>query len=57
MRLNTKMIVGLVMLAVGSIVAMTTKLSGTFIIAVAGYVVWRWGQNEMDRQDKERASK
>jgi chromate transport protein ChrA len=51
------MIAGLVMLAVGAIVAMTTKYSVTFLIAVAGYVVWRWGQNELDRQDKERASK
>ena len=51
---KVKMIVGLVVLIAGAIIFAKTKQSLTFLIALAGYVIWRWGQNEQARLDKAR---
>ncbi len=48
------MVAGLLILIAGAAIFAYTKLSLTFLIALAGYVIWRWGQNEQARLDKAR---
>ena len=51
---KVKMVAGLLILIAGALIFAYTKLSLTFLIALAGYVIWRWGQNEQARLDKAR---
>ena len=51
---KTKMIIGAVLLLGGSVIYAITKQAILFLVPLGGYVMFRWGQNEQSRLEKEK---